>query len=93
MLSVATHQFWCSRFMHGVHKRVGEVRKPDKIITIDVLHAVDKTLDKEWATAKTPEQKRRIRKMRAWMVGDFCTGLHGEEMLLLDVLGTSASVP
>jgi hypothetical protein len=90
--NVATHQFWYSRFMHGVHKRVGEVRKPDEIITIDVLHAVDKILEMEWANAKSSEQKRRICEMGAWMMGGFCTGLRGEEMLLVDMLGTLTSV-
>jgi hypothetical protein len=90
--SVATHQFWYSRFMNGVHKRVGEVRKPDEIITIEVLHAVDKILEKEWAKAKTQEAKRKICEIGAWMMGGFCTGLRGEEMLLVDLLGTATSV-
>jgi hypothetical protein len=90
--SVATHQFWYSRFMHGVHKRVGEVRKPDEIVTIDVLHAIDKILEGEWSLAKTKEDKRRICELGAWIMGGFCTGLRGEEMLLIDALGTSNSV-
>ena len=90
--SAATHQFWYSRFMHGVHKRVGEVRKPDEIITIDVLHAVDKVLEAEWKKAKTVADKRRICELGAWMMGGFCTGLRGEEMLLVDMLGTATSV-
>jgi hypothetical protein len=63
MSSVATHQFWHSRFYHGVHKRVGEVRKPDKIITkitIDALHAVDKILEKVWKKAKTQAQEEML---------------------------------
>ena len=30
--------------------------------------------------------------MGAWLMGGFCTGLRGEEMLLVDMLGTSTSV-
>jgi hypothetical protein len=30
--------------------------------------------------------------MGAWMMGGFCTGLWGEEMLLVDMLGTATSV-
>ena len=89
---VATHKFWYSRFMHGVHKRVGEVRKPDEIISIDVLHAVDKVLEAEWTVANIPEQKRRIAEIGAWMIGGFCTGLRGEEMLMVDTWGTASSV-
>ena len=90
--SSATHQFWYSRFMHGVHKRVGEVRKPDEIVSIDVLHAVDRILENEWKGAKTHDQKRRTCEMGAWMMGSFCTGLRGEEMLLIDLFGTRTSV-
>ena len=55
--------------MHGVHKRVGEVRKPDGIITIDVLHVVDKVLEAEWRQSKTVSDKQRICKIGAWMMG------------------------
>ena len=90
--SAATHQFWYSRFMHEVHKRVGEVRKPDEIITIDVLHVVDKILEAEWKQSKTVSDKQRICEIGNWMMGGFCTGLPGEEMLLVDMLGTATSV-
>jgi hypothetical protein len=41
ILDSSTHQFWFSRFMSGVHKRVGKIRKPDKEFTIDVIHVVE----------------------------------------------------
>jgi hypothetical protein len=89
---VSTHQFWYSRFMHGVHKRVGDVRKPDEIITIDVLHAIDIILEGEWKAAQTPETKQRVCELGAWMMGGFCTGLRGEEMLLIYKFGTVTSI-
>jgi hypothetical protein len=78
--------------MHGVHKRVGEVRKSDEIITIDVLHTIDKILEGEWKAARSPETKRRVCKLGAWMMGGFCTGLWGEEMLIIDMFGTATSI-
>ena len=42
---VVTHKFWYSRFMAGVHKRVGQIRKPDRVLTIDIIHAVDRVLE------------------------------------------------
>eukprot|EP00978_Attheya_sp_CCMP212_P011756 scaffold29206_cov30-Attheya_sp.AAC.4 len=45
---VPTHQFWFSRFIDGIHKRVGELRKQDEPITrIDVLKAASDILDLE----------------------------------------------
>ena len=72
--NVAAHKFWHSRFMRGVHKRVGEVRKPDEIISIDVLHAVDKILEAEWRSSKSPETTRRISEIGARMMGGISTG-------------------
>ena len=78
--------------MNGVHERVGEGNKADEIISIDVLHEVDKLLDREWGKAKQAE-KQRICVVGAWMMGGFCVGLRGKEMLVVvDMLGTTMSV-
>jgi hypothetical protein len=37
--SVTSHSFWFARLMTGFHKRVGDIKKQDKAITIDVLKA------------------------------------------------------
>jgi hypothetical protein len=41
---VPAHTFWFHRFMVGVHKRVGGIRRQDEAMTIDVLHEVNKIL-------------------------------------------------
>jgi hypothetical protein len=55
---VVTHKFWYSGFMTGVHKGVGQIRRPDKELTIDVIHAADKVLETKWANAIMPLQKK-----------------------------------
>eukprot|EP00978_Attheya_sp_CCMP212_P029405 scaffold104358_cov48-Attheya_sp.AAC.1 len=60
---VATHSFWFSRFMSGLHKRVGELRKQDEPLSIDVVHAAAHILEVEWTRAKTKDQKKRIEEM------------------------------
>jgi hypothetical protein len=37
---VPTHTFWFHRFMVGIHKRVGEIRRQDEALTIDALHGI-----------------------------------------------------
>jgi hypothetical protein len=37
--------FWFHCFMVGIHKRVGEIRRQDEALSIDVLHEVDKILE------------------------------------------------
>jgi hypothetical protein len=90
--SSVTHKFWFSRFMGGVHKRVGQVRKPDRVLTIDILHAVDRILESAWEHAGTVEERKRAAEMGVWFIGGFCTGLRGEEMLLIELAGTANSL-
>jgi hypothetical protein len=87
-----THKFWFSRFMGGVHKRVGQVRKPDRVLTIDIIHAVDRILESAWEHAGNVEERKRSAEMGAWFIGGFCTGLRGEEMLLIELAGTANSL-
>jgi hypothetical protein len=51
--TVSTHSFgFATRFMVGLKKRHGEIKKQDWPILIAVLHAADKILEREWKTAK-----------------------------------------
>jgi hypothetical protein len=89
---VLTHKFWYSRFMLGAHKRVGQIRKPDKEVTIDVIYAADRILEAEWNQATSVVHKKKVAKMGAWIIGGFCTGLRGEGMLLIELAGTATSL-
>jgi hypothetical protein len=88
-LGVVTHLFWFTCFMEGLHKRVGEVRHQDGPITIEVLYKLDRILEKEWSQAKLPALKRQVAEMGMWFIVGFCSGLRGEEMLLIKLAGTS----
>jgi hypothetical protein len=87
-----THSFWFSRFMAGLPKRVGEIKKRDEAITIDVVHAIEDILHSKWRKTDDPKVKQRIAEMRVWFIGGFCIGLRGEEMLLIEFAGTSNSL-
>jgi hypothetical protein len=56
----------------GLHKRVGEVKKRDKAMTIDVFHAIQAILHAEWGKTSDPKIKRRIAEMGTWIIGGFC---------------------
>jgi hypothetical protein len=90
---VLTHSFWSSRFMSRLHKGVGEVEKRDEAMTIDVIvHAIQDILYVEWGRTSDPKIKRRIAEMGAWIIGGFCVGPRGEEMLLIEFAGTARSL-
>jgi hypothetical protein len=78
--------------MEGLHKRVGEIRMPDEILTIEEVHAIDRTLEQEHAHARTKADRKRIGKMGPWISGGACTGPRGEEMLLIDLHRMAKSV-
>ncbi len=61
-------------------------------MTIDVIHAADRLLELEWSQAMSAGHKKKVAEMGAWTIGGFCTGLCGEEMLLIEFAGTLRSL-
>ena len=78
--------------MLGVHKRVGTVRRPDKDLPIEVIHAIDLILEQEWLKCIRAQDRKRVAERGAWFLGGFCTGLRGEEMPLIKLAGTANSL-
>jgi hypothetical protein len=62
----STQKFSFSRFMEGLHKRVGEFRMPDKILTIEQIHAIDRILEREFPMR---ELKRIESESVSWELG------------------------
>ena len=91
------HSFWFNRFIVGIHRRVGDFRKQDEPITIEILHAVDQILEREWAYVKEDlkshlNRAKRISEMGVWYNGGFCMSARGEEMPLIEFTGTAESL-
>jgi hypothetical protein len=88
-----THEFWFNRFMEGVHKRVGGIKRQDEAITIDVIKAIQLKLELEWHRREnqTQEKQRKLAELGAWFIVGFCCGLRGEEMMMLETAGTRNS--
>jgi hypothetical protein len=88
---VPTHTFWFSRFAVGIHGRVGEIKRQDESVTIDVMHAMSRILESQWRDS-IPSQRLDIARIGAWAIGGFCTGLRGEEQLRIEFSGTKKSL-
>ena len=91
------HTFFFSRFKEGMHRRVGELVKPDEPVTIEVLRKILILLEDEWIQEKSlhaPREKklRELATSGTWFVVGFSAALRGEEMLLLDISTTRRSV-
>ena len=86
---VPTHSIWFTRFMEGIHRRVGEVVKQDWPIPIKVIMYIDKELNELWETLTDSQEKLKIAQLAVWFICGFCTGLRGEEMLMIELAGTA----
>jgi hypothetical protein len=78
--------------MAGLHKKVGKVRKTDMALTIDEIHAVEKILEAEWKRSKSLQTQKRVAEMGVWFIVEFCVGLRGEDMVLIEFAGTKKSL-
>jgi hypothetical protein len=78
--------------MVGVHKRVGEIRRQDQAISIDVLLEVNRAVEARWAQTANPEIRRWVAEMGTWFNCGFCTGLRGDEIVCIEFAGTAKSV-
>jgi len=91
-----SHQFWFSRFMEGIHKRVGEVRRQDEAFTIEIILQVNVNLEREWNKLIEGNASKRelkvVAEMGTWFVVGFCTGMRGEEIPLIELAGTRNSL-
>jgi hypothetical protein len=54
-------------------------------MTIDIIHVVNRIVETGWENARRANVWKRIAEMGAWFIGGFCTGLRGEEMLLIEL--------
>jgi hypothetical protein len=61
-------------------------------LAIEEVHAIDRMMEVEWKHAKSKIERKCISKMGTWIIGGVCTGLRGEEMLLIDLFSTAKSV-
>jgi hypothetical protein len=66
IFKVVTHSLWFSRFMSGLHKRVGDVKKRGEAMTIGVVHAIQVILHAEWGKTYDLKIKGRIAEMGTW---------------------------
>ena len=88
----ATHTLWFSQVLTGLKRRTGETAKRDRPVTISLLLEVLAYLEDKWMHSTDQEDVLRVSGMGSWYFGGFCTALRGEEMTLIELAGTLASL-
>jgi hypothetical protein len=76
------------RFMRGMHKRMGEIVRPDRALSLEVLLQIFKTLELEWTDPHIDLFSLAME--GAFYLIAFCCALRGEEVPLTDLYGVSA---
>jgi hypothetical protein len=82
-----TYGYWFSRFMRGVHKRMGEEVRSDYALSVQVLHKILGNLNVRWAEATSIPRRKEIVEIALFLVFTFCLGLRGKEVVKMDIAG------
>jgi hypothetical protein len=77
-----TNSYWFKRFMHGCHKRMGDVWIPDRPLTMEELLCVQSLLEEDWRLCGLNDNKRRLKIALTGvsLTSGFAAGLRGEEI-------------
>jgi hypothetical protein len=71
---------WFNRFMSGCHARMGNDRRPDQDMSIEVSREVQATLERDLFNARAVEQMPRVCVHAVFIICGFCAGLRGKEL-------------
>lgn len=81
-----THGEFFERFVRGAHRRMGDIVKPDRALSLPILHVIMDMLSQEWELADVEEQESVALEASFYLIA-FCGGLRGEEIPLADITG------
>jgi hypothetical protein len=85
-----TYGEFFERFVRGLHKRMGEIVKPDRALSLEVLKLIFCVLEEDWNEAITREERYALAMEGSFYIIAYCCALHGEEVPLADLYGIAA---
>ncbi len=80
-----TYGEFFERFMRGLHKRMGEIVRPDRALSLDLLKEIMTQLEREWENHSY--DKFQLAREGAFYLIAYCCALRGEEVPLADLFG------
>jgi hypothetical protein len=80
-----TYGEFFERFTKGLHKRMGEIVKPDRALSLEVLKVVMDILEEEWSAPG--ERSLSLAMEGAFYLIAYCCALRGEEVPKADLAG------
>jgi hypothetical protein len=90
--SCPTFGEWFERFGLGLHKRMGDVVRQDRAVSVDVMRALMEEFEKDWKVVTERggenEEVEKILFPALFAIVAYVVALRGEEVPLMDVAGT-----
>ena len=71
-------------FTRGCHKRMGDIVKPDRALSLPILHHIMSLVEKDWQTAG-PEERYKYALEACFYLISYCGALRGEEVPMTDL--------
>ena len=83
-----TNSYWFDKFANGLHKRQGDMVKPDMGLSVEQMVALMDMLVQEWdASEEGSAQRAEVLFTALFVVSAYLGGLRGEEVPLMDLAG------
>jgi hypothetical protein len=83
-----TYGEFFERSTRGMHKRMGEIVRPDRALSLDLMLAISRIMEDEWSQALSMEMRWSLAMEASFYLVGFCCALRGEEIPLTDLFGT-----
>jgi hypothetical protein len=81
-----TYGPWFEHFIRGCHKRMGDIVKPDRALSLEILHHILTLVDRDWENANEYEKYKYAREASFYLIA-FCGALRGEEVPMANLTG------
>ena len=81
-----TYGTFFENFVRGCHKRMGDIVKPDRAISLDVLHHIMSLVESDYRTAGVAEKLQFAIEGSFYLIA-FCGALRGEELPMVNLTG------
>lgn len=84
--SSPTNSIWFENFMMGFHKRVGDVNRPDRAVSIELMVAMMNRFEEQWNLVKGNRiEEKAVLFPALFALSAYVASLRGEEVPLMDL--------
>lgn len=86
--SCPTYSDFFEWFNKGLHKRIGDIIRPDRAISLEIMKALMSAVDQDWAEANVLDKLKYALEGTFYIIA-FTLALRGEELPLIELRGIS----